>query len=101
MSVFKDTKLAKIIHVLIGGLVPFLLIYSRDFYMSAFLALMFGCSQSAFWCLTSPIVVDMMGLDQLATAFGVLTFTRGVACLLGPPLGGFIIDITGMAGIAL
>ena len=64
--------------------------------MSAVLALLFGCSQSAFWCLTSPIVVDMLGLDQLATAFGVLTFTRGVACLLGPPLGGFIIDITGI-----
>ena len=78
-----------------GGLVPFLLVFSKDFYMSAVLSLLFGCSQSAFWCLTSPIVVDMMGLDQLATAFGVLTFTRGLACLLGPPLGGFIIDITG------
>ena len=64
--------------------------------MSAVLALLFGCSQSAFWCLTSPIVVDIMGLHQLATAFGVLTATRGVACLLGPPVGGFIIDITGI-----
>ena len=66
--------------------------------MSAFLAFLFGCSQSAFWCLTSPMLVDMLGLDQLATAFGVLTFIRGVACLLGPPLGGFIIDITGKIG---
>ena len=74
---------------------PFLLVFSSDFSTSAVLSILFGCTQSAFWCLMPPIVVDMMGLEQLPTAFGVLTFTQGLACLLGPPLGGVICDITG------
>ena len=82
---------------IVGATVLFLLIFSVNFHTSVFLAFLFGCSQSAFWSLTAPLAVEMLGTEQLPTAFGVLTFSRGVACFLGPPIGGYIVDITGIS----
>jgi hypothetical protein len=39
--------------------------------------------------------VDLLGLELLTSAFGVLTCIRGAAAFLGPPLGGFVIDMSG------
>lgn len=37
----------------------------------------------------APIVlVDLIGLDKLTTAYGILTLARGVAVLTGPPIAG-------------
>lgn len=38
--------------------------------------------------------VDILGLEHLTSAFGVLTCIRGLSAFLGPPLGGFVIDAT-------
>ena len=43
--------------------------------------------------------VDLLGLELLTSAFGILTFLRGVAALLGPPLAGFVIDATSKQSI--
>jgi uncharacterized protein (DUF697 family) len=41
----------------------------------------------------------LLGLELLTSAFGILTFLRGVAALLGPPLAGFVIDATSKQSI--
>ena len=71
-------------------------VISFSFYTSAIASVLFGCFESAFWGLTTPIVVDLLGLEHLTHGFGIIMFTRGVACLMGPPLGGFLIDKTGV-----
>ena len=38
--------------------------------------------------------VELLGLELLMSAFGVLTCIRGLSAFLGPPLGGFVIDAT-------
>ena len=38
--------------------------------------------------------VELLGLELLTSAFGVLTCIRGLSAFLGPPLGGFVIDAT-------
>ena len=38
--------------------------------------------------------VDMLGLSHLTSAFGILTCIRGLSAFLGPPVGGFVIDMT-------
>ena len=38
--------------------------------------------------------MDILGLEHLTSAFGVLTCIRGLSAFLGPPLGGFVIDAT-------
>jgi hypothetical protein len=46
-------------------------------------SVMFGTFLSAWVAVTSPVLVDILGLDLLTTAFGALTFVRGCAALLG------------------
>jgi hypothetical protein len=40
------------------------------------------------------VQVELLGLELLTSAFGVLTCIRGLSAFLGPPLGGFVIDAT-------
>ena len=37
--------------------------------------------------------MTLLGVDQLASAFGLLTCFGGVAALIGPPLAGYVIDL--------
>jgi len=78
-----------------GALCPF----SMDMCGSSFpgyimVSIMFGLTLSAWPAVTSSMLVDLLGLELLTSAFGVLTCIRGFAAFLGPPLGGFVIDIS-------
>lgn len=44
--------------------------------------------------LTSIILVDLLGLDKLTNAFGLLILFRGAATIVGSPLAGVIYDAT-------
>merc|ERR1719222_1035949 len=38
------------------------------------------------------LLVDLVGIQHLNSSFGALTFVRGFAALLGPPIAGFALD---------
>ncbi|XP_054166334.1 monocarboxylate transporter 7-like isoform X2 [Oppia nitens] len=57
-------------------------------------SVLFGFFVSAYICLTSIILVDLLGIDRLTNAFGLLSLFRGIASMLGPPLAGMIFDST-------
>lgn len=40
--------------------------------------------------LTSVILVDLLGLDRLTNAFGLLLLFQGIASFLGPPIAGMV-----------
>jgi len=40
--------------------------------------------------LTSIVLCNLLGLEKLTNAFGLLTMTRGIATLIGSPLAGTI-----------
>lgn len=44
--------------------------------------------------LTSIILVDLLGLDRLTNAFGLLILFRGAAAIIGSPLAGAVYDAT-------
>lgn len=44
--------------------------------------------------LTSIILVDLLGLDRLTNAFGLLILFRGAAAIVGSPLAGAVYDST-------
>lgn len=44
--------------------------------------------------LTSIILVDLLGLDKLTNAFGLLILFRGAAAIVGSPLAGAVYDWT-------
>lgn len=49
--------------------------------------------------LTSIILVDLLGLDKLTNAFGLLILFRGAAAIIGSPLAGCVYDATGSYSI--
>lgn len=59
-------------------------IYVSQLYISA-----------AYISLTSIILVDLLGLDKLTNAFGLLILFRGAAAIVGSPLAGIVYDATG------
>ena len=61
--------------------------------MTGLLISLAGLSVSAYVSLTSIILVDLLGLDALTSAFGLLVSFRGVASIVGPPLAGLTINL--------
>lgn len=57
---------------------PFLALYSA----------LYGFFISANYALTSIILVNILGIEQLTNSFGVVSSAGGVAVLIGPPFAG-------------
>ena len=51
-------------------------------------ASVFGVTAGAYVGLTSVVLVDLLGLEKLTNAFGLLLLFQGVASLIGPPIAG-------------
>ncbi|XP_067013658.2 monocarboxylate transporter 14 isoform X1 [Anabrus simplex] len=58
------------------------------------MAIFFGVAISGYISLTSIILVDLLGLDKLTNAFGLLILFRGGAAIVGSPLAGAVYDAT-------
>ncbi|KAH9630090.1 hypothetical protein HF086_004796 [Spodoptera exigua] len=72
------------------GLTPFCTTYAT--YVA--IAIAFGIAISGYISLTSIILVDLLGLDKLTNAFGLLILFRGAAAMIGSPLAGAVYDAT-------
>ncbi|XP_044006609.1 monocarboxylate transporter 3 isoform X2 [Aphidius gifuensis] len=75
-----------LISTLAVGSVPFCTTYESFVIMS----ISFGLAISGYISLTSIILVDLLGLDKLTNAFGLLILFRGVAAIIGSPLAGML-----------
>ncbi|GMR61620.1 hypothetical protein PMAYCL1PPCAC_31815, partial [Pristionchus mayeri] len=54
----------------------------------------FGFMISAYICLTSIVLSDLLGLEKLTNSFGLLVVARGIASLVGAPFAGMVYDMT-------
>ncbi|KAL6444682.1 hypothetical protein ACFW04_002041 [Cataglyphis niger] len=79
----------------VGGLVTILSGISLTEGYQFFYAASFGLSISVFASLRSILVVDLLGLEKLTNAFGLLLLFQGVAATVGAPLAGAFMDATG------
>lgn len=59
-----------------------------DFYSLATYSAIYGFTIGAYVGLTSVILVDLLGLEKLTNAFGLLLLFQGIASFVGPPLAG-------------
>jgi len=73
---------------------PFLLSWVDHFWMFIGLSIMFGFLTGQWIAATSPLLVSLLGINQLSQAFGLLTAVRGMASLVSPPLAGVLVDLT-------
>lgn len=80
------------VSLIICGLATALSCYAANYTLMAAYCAMFGATAGAYVSLTSVILVDLLGLDKLTNAFGILLVFEGVSCLLGPPITGWLYD---------
>lgn len=60
----------------------------ENYYVFVAYCFLFGLTISSYVCLTSVVLVDLVGLDRLTNGLGLLFFIQGVATFVGPPLAG-------------
>ena len=53
-----------------------------------FYAAVFGATSGAYVGLTSVVLADLLGIERLTNAFGLLLMFQGIASIVGPPLCG-------------
>jgi MFS family permease len=56
-------------------------------------SIVFGFTSGGYVSITSVLLVDLFGLEQLTDAFGILLVFQGLAVLIGPPGVGIMYDI--------
>ena len=74
----------------ICGIATVLSAFCYDFWSLAIYAAVFGFTIGAYVGLTSVILVDILGLEHLTNAFGLLLLFQGIASFVGPPICGKI-----------
>ncbi|GFO33668.1 monocarboxylate transporter 14 [Plakobranchus ocellatus] len=60
----------------------------------AFMAAVFGMCMAISTSLRTILLVECLGLEQLANSFGLLCLFQGVAALIGAPIAGELLDQT-------
>jgi MFS transporter, MCT family, solute carrier family 16 (monocarboxylic acid transporters), member 14 len=76
------------------GLVSCLVFRFTSYWAFVSYCFFFGFTISSYVCLTSVVLVDLVGVDRLTNAFGLLLFIQGIATFVGPPMAGKLFDIT-------
>ncbi len=84
------TSLSLILSSVCVFLFPFVTTYTVFIILSS----VFGLFVSAYISLTSIMLVDLVGIDQLTSSFGLVTMFRGGSAMLGPPLAGAVFEAT-------
>lgn len=82
------------IAILLTGLFVTILPLMESYATLIIAALCFGFFVDAFFALSSIMLVDLFGIDNLASAFGLIDMFRGIAAMAGPPFAGFLFDTT-------
>ena len=62
--------------------------YMTTYASQALYCAIFGVTSGAYVGLTSVVLVDLLGLDKLTNAFGLLLMFQGIASIIGPPIIG-------------
>ncbi|XP_035215750.1 monocarboxylate transporter 5-like [Stegodyphus dumicola] len=69
--------------------------FCKDYYLLTLYAAIYGATAGDYISLTSVILIDLLGKDQLNNVFGLLLLFQGAGCIIGPPIVGKYADYTG------
>ncbi|XP_053608042.1 uncharacterized protein LOC128673901 [Plodia interpunctella] len=89
-----DASLVYAVCMVLCGLVTLVMPLLTDYFALAAAAGAFGAFIAANYSLTSIILVEQITLEKFTNAYGLLLLIQGVANLIGPPLAGWVYDIT-------
>ncbi|XP_048745860.2 monocarboxylate transporter 2-like isoform X4 [Ostrea edulis] len=74
-------------YVILGLCTSFLPLTGASFAGKIFYSIILGLYSSGVWSLLTTISVEIVGLKQMSTAFGIEMLTSGVGFLVGPIIG--------------
>jgi len=78
----------------VGGVINFMIPYTTNYSMLAAEAAIFGLCMAAWTSLRPIVIVEMLGLERLTNAFGLLAMFQGVSFCIVTPTAGFLFDAT-------
>ncbi|XP_044153744.1 monocarboxylate transporter 6 [Bufo gargarizans] len=81
--------------VIVNGLCNLICASSASFPVLIVYCVMYGISMSVIGSLLFQVLMDIVGMKRFPGAFGLFTIMESVTILLGPPLAGLLVDITG------
>ena len=62
--------------------------FCSDFAAHVFYCAVFGATSGAYIGLTPVVLVNLLGLNKLTNALGLLSLFQGIALIIGPPIIG-------------
>ncbi|KAI1896651.1 hypothetical protein AGOR_G00096960 [Albula goreensis] len=91
-----------LICVLLLCLVLVVFTFVTEFWGLSTCCALYGFLMGTVACTHIPMLAedDVMGIDRMSSAVGVYVFIQSFAGLAGPPLGGFLVDVTQNYGSA-
>ncbi|XP_029436603.1 monocarboxylate transporter 13-like [Rhinatrema bivittatum] len=97
---FADLKLLSSAQLLflwntLTGLSLLLLPFGESYFSIMALGTFYGCSAGGFAPLIFAVVPDLVGVSRVTNAIGLCLMVMSFGGLLGPPLSGFLRDLTG------
>jgi len=84
----------KNVFICLSGVSIILFPLCTSYWMMIIVSSMYGFF-TAFVILRTIVLVDLLGLDKLTSAFGLMALFEGTGALLGPVIGGAIYSATG------
>ncbi|XP_043193230.1 uncharacterized protein LOC122365772 isoform X2 [Amphibalanus amphitrite] len=81
--------------ILLSGVCVFLIPFCSSYASFVAVCVAFGFFVAGYISLTCMVLVDLLGIDKLSNAFGLLILFRGTASMVGPPVAGALYDYTG------
>ncbi|VDN91037.1 unnamed protein product [Brugia pahangi] len=81
--------------IIIGGLATCIVPLLTQYWMYVVYTIPFAWSVACFSSLRAIICIELLGLEKLSNAFGMMMLSMGIAALIGPPLAALFKDISG------
>lgn len=80
--------------MVVCGLCTAVIPFVSDYSIICTLSALYGFCISANYSLTSPILIELVSLEQFSSAYGILLASQGISNLVGPPFAGWLYDIS-------
>ena len=80
--------------IFLSGVCTMIMPFCNSYYTFVAISLAFGFFVATYISLTSIVLVEILGIDNLTSAFGILILVRGVFCMVGSPVAGSVFDQT-------
>uniref|UniRef100_F1L0U5 Monocarboxylate transporter 3 n=1 Tax=Ascaris suum TaxID=6253 RepID=F1L0U5_ASCSU len=90
-----DPLMVSNVAIIAGGVGTFCVPLLTEYWMYVIYTIPFALAVASFGALRSVICVELLGLERLSSAFGILLLFMGIAALVGPPTAAFLKDLTG------